>query len=195
MLHQLAHTGEGAQADDLAVQIFPDLIEGLEPVEELHVLHLRQVPGKDLVEVVVGVHQAGIAEHMGGVNGLIGGDLQGRAHGPDEAILAVEVDLFQQPVLVVAGHKPADVADEQSRHRWFLLVFKMFPCEGIEKMSRPLRAYSSFFAASVPRGSRREGRTADAFVSAPRGSSSSPERRAADPRASCAGTPRSARSA
>ena len=65
VLHQLSHAGEGAQAHRLLVQSLPDLVEGGEPVEELQVLHLGQIPGEDLIEVVVGVDQAGIAPAAG----------------------------------------------------------------------------------------------------------------------------------
>ncbi len=59
--------------------IFPDLVEGFEPVEQLHVLHLREVAGEHLIQVVVGVHQTGIAQHMAGVDGFVGLAVEFRA--------------------------------------------------------------------------------------------------------------------
>ena len=40
VLQQLPHAGEGAEAHHLLVQALPDLIQGLQPVKQLHVLHL-----------------------------------------------------------------------------------------------------------------------------------------------------------
>ena len=64
VLHQLAHAGETGQADHIRVQVFQYLVQRPEPVEQLHVLYLGQVAGEHLIQVVVGVHQTGIAEHM-----------------------------------------------------------------------------------------------------------------------------------
>ena len=72
VLHQLAHARQRGQADDFAVQDFPYLIEGFQPVKQFHILHLGQVAGKDLIQMMVGVHQAGIAQHVGAVNSAVG---------------------------------------------------------------------------------------------------------------------------
>ena len=127
MLHQLAHTGKAGQADHVFVQVLPDLVQGLEPVEQLHILHLGQIAGEHLVQVVVGVHQAGIAQHVAGVDGLVGGDGQIFADGLDEAVLTVEIHVLQQPVAVVAGDQLGDVFQQQSSH---------IVCSFIRKMGR-----------------------------------------------------------
>ena len=160
VLHQLAHAGEGGETDDVLVQIFPDLVEGFEPVEQLHILHLREVAGEHLIQVVVGVHQTGVAQHMVGVDGSVGGNVQMGADLTDEAVLAVEVHVLQQLVLIVAGHQIADAADQQACHR-SLLLSEEYP----------------------PKDRGIFGR----FTGLP-GSSSGPERWGADPPAFSAGT-------
>ena len=121
MLHQLAHAGETGQPDHILVQILPDLVQGLQPVEQLHVLHLRQVAGEHLIEMVVGVYKAGIAQHVPPVDDLIGGDVQRRADGLDEAVLAVDIRVLQDAVAVVAGDQLGYVPDKQGGHGKFLL--------------------------------------------------------------------------
>ena len=89
MLHQLTHAGEGGQAHHVRVQVFPNLIQGFQPVEQLHVLHLGQVPGEHLVEVVVGVDQTGIAQHVAAVQHCVGLSVKLGADGLDDAVLGV----------------------------------------------------------------------------------------------------------
>ena len=116
VLHQLAHAGEAGQADDVGVQVFPDLVQGAQPVEQLHVLDLGQVAGKHLIEVVMGVDEAGVAEHVAAVDDTVGGHVQPGADGLDEAVLAVEVGVLQDAVAVVAGDELGDVPDQQGGH-------------------------------------------------------------------------------
>ena len=116
VLHQLTHAGETGQADYVLIQILPDLVQSLEPVEQLHVLHLGQIAGEHLIQVVVGVDQTGVAQHVAGVDGLVGGDSQLGADGLDEAVLTVEVNVGQQTVVVVTGDKLGDVFQQQGRH-------------------------------------------------------------------------------
>ena len=40
VLHQLAHAGQAGQPDHILIQVFPDLIQGLQPVKQLHILYL-----------------------------------------------------------------------------------------------------------------------------------------------------------
>ena len=152
MLHQLAHAGEAGQADDVGVQVFPDLVQGAQPVEQLHVLDLGQVAGKHLIEVVMGVDEAGVAEHVAAVDDTVGGHVQPGADGLDEAVGAVEIDVLQDAVAVVAGDQLGDVPDEQGGHGGFLLD----RCKWVGKKSRPQAAYSFLCGVSVPRGSRRD---------------------------------------
>ena len=116
MFEQFAHAGEGGQADDAAVQALPDLIEGGEPVEQLHVLDLGQVPGKDLVEVMVGVHKAGIAPAVAGIKDGIGCLGKAGADGTDEAVFAVEVYAMEDLVGAVTGDEGLDIFQQQSGH-------------------------------------------------------------------------------
>jgi len=80
---QLPHAGDGAVVDAPGVQVLPYFIKSGEPVEELQPLDLGQVAAEGLVEVVVGVDQAGIDDAPGGVHhpdsGLTGGSLPRQA--------------------------------------------------------------------------------------------------------------------
>ena len=116
VLHEFAHARQARQADDLRVEIFPDLIERFQPVEQLHVLHLRQIAGKLLVQMMVRVDKARIAQHMAGVQHLVGLPVKLRADGADDAVLSVEVDIFIYCILLVAGDEGFDIADQKSLH-------------------------------------------------------------------------------
>ena len=116
VFHQLAHAGQAGQPDHILVQVFPDLIQGLQPVKQLHVLHLRQIAGEYLIEVVMGIDQAGVTEHMAAVDDLVGADVQRRADGLDEAVLAVDIRVLQDAVAVVAGDQLVNVLNEQGGH-------------------------------------------------------------------------------
>ena len=116
MFHQLAHAGQAGQPDHILIQVFPDLIQGLQPVEQLHVLHLRQIAGEYLIEVVMGVDQTGVAQHMAAVDDLVGADVQRRTDSLDKAILTVKVCVMQYAVFVVAGDQLVNVLNEQGGH-------------------------------------------------------------------------------
>ena len=89
VLHQFSHTGKTGQADHILVQISPNLVQSFQPVKQLHILHLRQIAGKHLIEMMVGIDQAWIAQHMAGVQSLIGGNIQRRTDGFDQAVLTI----------------------------------------------------------------------------------------------------------
>ena len=93
-------------------QISPNFVESFEPVEQLHVLHLGEVAGEDLIEVVVRVDQTGVAEHMARVDGFVGLAVEFHADLLDEAVLGVKVDVFVYGVGAVAGDERADIFDE-----------------------------------------------------------------------------------
>ena len=107
VLQQLPHAGEGAEAHHLLVQALPDLIQGGEPVEQLQILHLGQVPGEHLIQVVVGVDQTGVAEHMAAVDDAVGLHVQITADGLDGTVLTVEVGALQDAVAIIAGDQLA----------------------------------------------------------------------------------------
>ena len=88
VLHQLAHACEGGKADDFTVQVLPYLIEGFQPIEQLHILHLGKIAGKDLIEVMMGVYQAGVAEHMGAVDDAVSCGVEARTDLFNESVLA-----------------------------------------------------------------------------------------------------------
>ena len=116
VLHQLAEARERGETDHVLIKVFPDLIERPEPVEKLHILHFRQVAGKDLVEVVVSVDKAGIAEHVVRVDGLLRLLRKVVADRANEAVLSVEVNILVDCIVIVAGDERADISNEQSRH-------------------------------------------------------------------------------
>ena len=111
VLHEFAHARQARQAHDVGIEVFPDLIERLQPVEQLHILHLRQIAGELLVEMMVRVDQPRIAEHMARVQYLLRGLFQLRADGADHAVLGVEVDVFVDRIALIAGDELRDVAD------------------------------------------------------------------------------------
>lgn len=121
VLHQLSHAGEGGEADRIGVQVLPNFIQGGEPVEQLHVLNLGQVPGKDLVEMVVGIHQAGIAPVMGAVDDGVGGLGQMGTNGADKAVLTVNVNAVENIVSIVAGDEGIQIFQQQGGHGTTLL--------------------------------------------------------------------------
>ena len=116
VLHEFSHARQARQADDVGVKVFPDFIERLEPVEQLHVLHLRQVAGELLVQMMVRVDQTWIAEHVARVNGLIGGLVEIWADGADDAVFCVEVDVFIHAVFLVARDEACDILNEKCFH-------------------------------------------------------------------------------
>ena len=66
--------------------------------------------------MVVGVHQAGVAKHVGAVDGTVSGGVQIGTDFFDETVLAQNVHMGQDPVAVVAGDKLGNVFDQQGRH-------------------------------------------------------------------------------
>ena len=116
VLQQLPHAGEGAEAHHLLVQALPDLIQGGEPVEQLQILHLGQVPGEHLIQVVVGVDEAGIAPVMGPVDHSVCGLGQVWAQTADDAVFAIEVGVLQHGVAVITGEDGPQIAQQQRGH-------------------------------------------------------------------------------
>ena len=68
IFHQLSHSGQTRQTLRLLGQILPDLIQRDQPVKQFQILHLGQIAGKDLIEMMVRVNQTRICNHTGGVN-------------------------------------------------------------------------------------------------------------------------------
>ena len=71
VLQQLSHPYGGGKADGILIQPLPDLVERYQPVKQLHILHLGQIPAERLVKVMMRVDQSGIDNTAGSVNGLI----------------------------------------------------------------------------------------------------------------------------
>lgn len=115
VFHQLPHGHLGGEKNGVLVQALPDLIQGGEPVEQLQVLHLGQVAGEGLIQMVVGVDQAGIAEHPCPVDDPVGG-LRPGADGTDHAVLCVEVGVMIDTVLSVAGDEGTEMPDQKAGH-------------------------------------------------------------------------------
>ncbi len=130
---QLPQAGEGAVVDYLPVQVLPDFIEGLQPVEQLQVLHRRQVPAEGLVEVVVGVDQAGVDDAVGGIDDLL--RLLGlRPYSGNYAVFDQQAAVFIDTVLAVAGHNGVGVPNQQARHG-----VSSFSCAASNSISRNCR--------------------------------------------------------
>ncbi len=55
--HQLRHRQKRGIVDALFIEIFPDIVEERQPIEELGVLNRRMVSGQGLIKVVVGVYK------------------------------------------------------------------------------------------------------------------------------------------
>ena len=149
VLHQLTHAGEAGQADDIGVQILPDLVQCAQPVEQLHVLDLGQVAGEHLVQVVVGVDEAGVAEHVAAVDDAVGLHVQIAADGLDETVLTVEVGALQDAVAVITGDQLGDVPDKQGGHGVSSLKID-------RKKEQAASGLLFLCVVSVPRGSRRD---------------------------------------
>ena len=116
VLHQLAHTREGGEADHFAVQILPDLVQSFQPVKQLHILHLGQIAGEDLIQMVVRIHKAGVAQHVAAVNDPVGCGVQAGADLLNKAVLAQHIHVVQHAVIVVTGDELGNVLDKQGRH-------------------------------------------------------------------------------
>ena len=112
---QLAHAHDGAVVNRLAVQILPNLVQRPQPVKELHILHLGQIPAEGLVEMMVGVDEPRINNTSGGVQGLVRLPLF-RAHISDEAVLEQEVCVFQHGIGAVAGDNGGSAANQKTAH-------------------------------------------------------------------------------
>ena len=112
---QLAHAHEGAVVNGFPVQIFPNFVQGSQPVKELHVLHLGQIPAKGLVEVVMGVDKAGIDHTARSVQGLVG-ILRLRAHVDNGPVPDKKIGVFQQGVLPVTGDNGRGVLNQKTAH-------------------------------------------------------------------------------
>ena len=113
---QQAHPG--GQADVLGGHAGPDGVEALQPGEQAHVLGAGHGPGEGLVEVVVGVDQAGEEEHPGGVHHLVGlgGQVGGGPDLLDEAVAGEQAPAGDLPPGRVHGDQGVGVADEQGGH-------------------------------------------------------------------------------
>ena len=61
---QFAEPCERGEVHDIAIQVFPDLIERNQPIEQPKTLHRRKVTGKNLVEVMVCIDQPGVTKHV-----------------------------------------------------------------------------------------------------------------------------------
>jgi hypothetical protein len=103
---QLADPHARADLDGLGVQLAPDFVEPHQPVEQLGVLHGRDVAGQRLVQVVVRVDEAGIDHAAGGLDHAgAGGRAQRRPHGGDAAALQQHVHPVERLLAVHHGHQ------------------------------------------------------------------------------------------
>ena len=116
IFQQLPQPHQGAVVDAVLVQSPPDLIQRPQPRKQLHFLHLRQVPGKGLIQVMVGVHQARIYKTVGCVDNAVRRTFR-RPDIADDVVLHQDIPVPQHPVLPVHGNNGLGIADQCSRHR------------------------------------------------------------------------------
>ncbi|MPM31864.1 hypothetical protein SDC9_78421 [bioreactor metagenome] len=112
---QFAHGGERGPGNHLLVQVLPHLVEGDKPGKEFHALHLGQVAGKALVEVMVGVDEAWVDRHVGSVDHLVGLEVIG-ADILHRLIADENIASFVNRVVLVAGNDIAGVFNKQRGH-------------------------------------------------------------------------------
>ena len=113
MLEQFSHTHQGGKPHDLGVQPLPDFIKRRQPVEQLQILHLGQVSGENLIEMVMRVDETRIAPQMAAVQLRLGGMRQIRPQGPNPSVFAVKIHIPQHLIAVVAGDHRVQMADQQ----------------------------------------------------------------------------------
>ena len=115
---QFQEADPGGDADIFRGHAGPDGVEALQPGEQAHVLGPGDRPGEGLVEVMVGVDQAGQHEHAGGVHHLVGlcGKVGGGADLFDEAVAGEQAPAGDLPPGRVHGDQGVGVADEQGGH-------------------------------------------------------------------------------
>ena len=113
VLEQLSHAHQGGKPHDLGIQPLPDFIERRQPVEQLQILYLGQVAGKNLIEMVMRVDEARIAPQMAAVQLRLGGMRQIRSQGPNPSVFAVKIHIPQHLIAVVAGDYRVQMADQQ----------------------------------------------------------------------------------
>ena len=111
--HELPHGGQGGEKDRVPVEILPYLVEGFEPVEELHALDLAEAPGEILIQVMMGVDEAGIEEHPGAVEGLIRHLVLG-ADPLDQPVPEPNVRIPVHPIRPVAGNHGVHVLQQRA---------------------------------------------------------------------------------
>ena len=116
VLHQLCHAYLGAEQHHILIQVFPDLIQGLQPVEQLHVLDLRQIAGEYLVKMMMGVDQTGETEHAGGVDLFIHRVIHISADGTDYAVPYIDGGVTPKHVALVTGNDGVRVLYQQGAH-------------------------------------------------------------------------------
>ena len=93
------------QRRETGLSLIHIFIERPEPVKQLHVLYLRQVAGEDLIEMMVRVDKAGVAEHVARVNHLFRLLRQIFTDRADESILSIQIDVFINRVRVITRHQ------------------------------------------------------------------------------------------
>ena len=115
---QLTQSGQTAVKDAVLIQAFPDFIQGNQPGEQLHLLHLRQIPREGLIKVIVRVDQAGIHKAAVGTDFLV--CLPGfLSNIGDDTVLDQNVLVFQNTVLVIDGDDGQGVFYKQGAHDSF----------------------------------------------------------------------------
>ena len=108
---QLGQSHQSTVVNGLCRQLSPDGVEVGEPIEQTGVLDSRQGAGQRLIQVMVGVDQAGQHDHAGGVNHRVCLCWQVRrcAHHFDDVAPSEDGSVTDRASLVVHRHQHAGV--------------------------------------------------------------------------------------
>ena len=106
----------------------PDPVVRLQPGKEIIVLRSRQVAGQRLVEVVVGIHEAGQDDLPGQVQHLVGRrrKLVRRADLLDDSIPGEEAGVLQLAPRFVHRHQHVGVLGQERGHQCLPFVEEFF---------------------------------------------------------------------
>ena len=105
---QFSKPCERREAHDIAIQVFPDLIERNQPIKQRKALHSRKITGKNLVEVMVRIDQPGVTKHVRSIENR-SFCAQVMAESTDHTILDQQIRVFYDAIAVVTGDDGADV--------------------------------------------------------------------------------------
>ena len=106
--HQLGHSGAGAQKDGVFVEILPDAVQRFEPVEQLVILHLAEISGKVLIQMMMYVDKSRVNDHIGAIIFFVRFTI--KPSDPDDlTVLKPEIRMTENTVEYITGYDRIDV--------------------------------------------------------------------------------------